>query len=277
MTTQSREAFFLPGPFDPGRFCLLQIPSEALKGCVLFVPAFAEEMNKSRRMVALAADYFAANGWASMLLDPSGCGDSGGDFSDAEWLGWQDDIDAAYTWLSERFGVTPVLWSMRAGCLLVTDWLRSRQIDVPTLFWQPVIHGKQHLTQFLFLKAAGEMLGDSDGRAVMARTRQDLASGCSVEIAGYTLSPYLAEGLEAASLEAFPSLKSTTTVIEVLASEGVSGPNSIALQQKWSAMSIPYAWATVTGPAFWRTQEISVALSLPVVSLDALNGGVGEL
>ena len=57
MSVHAREAFFLPGPRPPGRFCLLHLPTGPVRGCVLFVPPFAEEMNKSRRMVALTAEH----------------------------------------------------------------------------------------------------------------------------------------------------------------------------------------------------------------------------
>jgi predicted acyl esterase len=39
------------------------------KGFILHIPAFAEEMNKSRRMVALQAQAFAKNGYAVLVLD----------------------------------------------------------------------------------------------------------------------------------------------------------------------------------------------------------------
>ncbi|WP_323004469.1 hydrolase 2, exosortase A system-associated [Denitromonas sp.] len=275
MSVHAREAFFLPGPRPPGRFCLLHLPTGPVRGCVLFVPPFAEEMNKSRRMVALTAEHLAANGWAALVLDLTGCGDSGGDFADASWTGWLEDIDAAYAWLGQRFAQTPAVWSLRAGCLLISDWLRTRQVDAPAILWQPVIHGKQHLTQFLFLKAAGDMLNDAGGRAAMARARSDLAAGRQVEVAGYTLSPALATGLEAGSLEDFPPHQAMTTVIEVLATEGASGPNALALQQRWSEAGVRHDWHPVTGPAFWRTQEITVASALPGATLDALNRGLG--
>ena len=71
----------------PRRFAVLHWPAEPRVplGLVVHAPAFAEEMNKSRRMVALQARALAEDGLAVLLVDPLGCGDSPGDFGDATW------------------------------------------------------------------------------------------------------------------------------------------------------------------------------------------------
>ena len=43
---------------------------------MLYLPPFAEEMNRSRRMAALQARALAAAGYGVLLLDPYGTGDS---------------------------------------------------------------------------------------------------------------------------------------------------------------------------------------------------------
>ena len=78
------EAFFLAA--DNGRagqrLCIHHPPrrGEPARGAVLHLHAFAEEMNKSRRMVALQARALAEAGFAVLQIDLHGCGDSGGDF-----------------------------------------------------------------------------------------------------------------------------------------------------------------------------------------------------
>lgn len=93
-----REAFFLETP-GGARFCLLSRPIAEAKGGVLFVPPFAEELNKSRRMVAEAVRAFVEAGWAVLQLDLKGCGDSAGDFGDAAWADWLADVDAGGLYL----------------------------------------------------------------------------------------------------------------------------------------------------------------------------------
>ena len=131
--------------------------------------------------------------------DLHGCGDSSGDFGDASWAGWVDDVKRACDWLQQRFDLPLWLWGLRTGCLVAVEV--ANQIGSPArlLLWQPVVSGKQFLQQFLRLKIAGELLS-GEGKGVMDRLRQQLAHGESVEVAGYTLSAALANGLENAEL-----------------------------------------------------------------------------
>ena len=61
---------------------------------VVIVPPFAEEMNKSRRMFALLAERLATLGVGTALIDLYGTGDSEGDFGDARYDVWLDDMTA---------------------------------------------------------------------------------------------------------------------------------------------------------------------------------------
>ena len=61
---------------------------------ILHVQAFAEEMNKARRMVALQSRALAGDGHAVLVLDLTGCGDASGDFGDATWEAWLADVAA---------------------------------------------------------------------------------------------------------------------------------------------------------------------------------------
>ena len=93
------------------RFAVLHWPAEPRVplGLVVHAPAFAEEMNKSRRMVALQARALAEDGLAVLLVDPLGCGDSPGDFGDATWETWVQDIANALAWLSGQSHVQVVV------------------------------------------------------------------------------------------------------------------------------------------------------------------------
>ena len=65
-----------------------------IRASILFLHPFAEEMHRSRHMVASQARALAGAGYRVMLLDLYGCGDAGGEFTDATWDIWQQD--AAY-------------------------------------------------------------------------------------------------------------------------------------------------------------------------------------
>ena len=256
-----REAFFLETP-GGARFCLLSRPIAEAKGGVLFVPPFAEELNKSRRMVAEAVRAFVEAGWAVLQLDLKGCGDSAGDFGDAAWADWLADVDAGWSLLGERLPLAAprVFWSLRAGSLLVSEWLTAHPSPVPCLMWQPVANGKQHLTQFLRIKAANEMLGDADARGVIASLRAEIAAGRAIEVAGYELSPGLASGLDGCALRAPNTGAGPLMIVELSMSEQpTTSPVMVQFGDKWRASGADVHAIAVQGPAFWQTQEIELA------------------
>jgi len=79
------EPFFLDGP--AGRiFAILRAASDA-RHAVLIIPPFGEEMNKSRRQFTEVAQRLVGNGFAVLVVDLYGTGDSEGEFSEASWEG----------------------------------------------------------------------------------------------------------------------------------------------------------------------------------------------
>ena len=257
----SREALFAATP-SGARFCLITRPVGPAKGMVLFAPPFAEELNKSRRMVALAARAFAAEGWAVLQIDLLGCGDSAGDFGQASWQAWIDDLAFGWRFLRERYGrdLPGVVWSLRSGSLLVSDLLAESGLSPHWLMWQPVTNGKQHLTQFLRLSVASEMLSDGDARTAMKRIRSRLEQEASVEVAGYEVSPGLASAMDTASLRVPTGYGGRVAVMEMSTAEPVTiSPATTTAAAKWAASGVNVESHAVRGAAFWQTQEIEVA------------------
>lgn len=199
------QAFFLPAPEGGQRFCLFHpLPAGASpRGRVLYCPPFAEELNTTRRAVARQARALAEAGFAVLQIDPLGCGDSSGGFEDASWPAWLADLQTAHAWLSQRASGPLWLWGLRAGALLASDLAARLPEPAHLLLWQPAASGQQQLQQFLRLHSAGQWLaGDVAANVKKADTpAQQLAQGLSVPIAGYTLSPALAQGLAAARLQ----------------------------------------------------------------------------
>ena len=116
------EAFFLPGS-QGAIFAIYHPPASGVieRGGVLYAPPFAEEMNKARRMAALQARRLAAAGFGVLIPDLYGCGDSGGDFAEARWDIWRDDLSRCRDWLRGRGHHRLVLWGLRLGALLAAE------------------------------------------------------------------------------------------------------------------------------------------------------------
>jgi uncharacterized protein len=258
------QPFFATADDGLPRFGLFHPTEGAPRGLVLHLHAFAEEMNKSRRMVAMQSRALAAAGLAVLQFDLLGCGDSAGDFGDATWPRWQADARWAAAELRRRAGAeadTPLwLWGHRVGALLAAEVADSLG-PVNLLLWQPTGQGKTALQQFLRLKAAAEML-DGGGKGVTEGLKRTLAEGRAVEVAGYTVHPELARGLETATL-APPPQPGRAVWLEVASGENPELlPASRGALEKWRAAGWTVDAAALPGPAFWQTTEIEDAPAL---------------
>jgi len=273
--------FFLDAGARGQRLCVHHAAAApfatAPRGQILLLPPFAEEMNKSRRMTALAARAFAAAGFEVLMLDLLGCGDSSGDFGDASWAHWQDDVRLAAAWLDARAlprpdgGRPPLwLWGLRAGALLapaVFDAVTDRPLHL--LLWQPVTAGKLQLQQFMRLRVAADLIGGQAKGAVQAM-RNQLARGEPVEIAGYLLAPALAEGLDAAQLKPSPRVARVAWLELSPREDATLTPAGSMAVQAWQAQGAEVRAAVCQGPSFWAATEIEEAPRLIEASLAAL-------
>jgi exosortase A-associated hydrolase 2 len=249
------DAFFLDTPDGP-RFCMYHAPAGECRGALVYVHPFAEEMNRSRRMAALGARALANQGIGVLLLDLHGCGDSAGDFGDATWDGWLRDVAAGRAWIEERLGRTAGLWGLRVGALLAV--VHAQTAAVPPqrlLLWQPVTNGSGYLNGFLRLRLAGELLaGGSDSGGTEA-LREALAAGEALEIAGYTLNPQLAAGLDAADARALGP-RCPIAWFEVTASAGRPlPPAAVRVADTWRLQGSRVDVHPVQGPQFWTAPE----------------------
>ena len=249
-------------------------PAARLRGLVLHVPPFGEELNKSRRMTTATARALAQAGHAVLQLDLAGCGDSPGDWSTASWKQWREDVLAGARWLrSVHPAVAPLwLWGLRAGALIAAEALQELDDDTHLLLWQPATQGRAVLQQFLRLKSLGEA-AEGGARSTTAELRRQIDDGLALKIAGYTLSAELAAGLDASRL-APPDVPRTGSRHLVLLEcqpsrdqEGAPGTvsPSPATQQAAAAWRTA-GWSVLTrvahGPAFWQTVEMEAAPEL---------------
>lgn len=263
------QPFYLPCSAG-NRFCLFYQASGDSLGAVLYVHPFAEEMNKSRRMAAMQARELATAGFDVLQIDLLGCGDSSGDFSDATWRAWLDDVLAGYSGLRTRSAAPLILWGLRVGCLLAAEVASKIPEQADFVFWQPVISGKQYWQQFMRLKMVGEMAA---GQAKVAgeRLRQQLTAGQAVEIAGYGISPALAMGLEQAELSPPTGQTGRVFWIETSQREELSlSPIAMKQIEQWRGAGYPVYPYVVRGPSFWQTTELEDAPELIAATLSAL-------
>ncbi|MBK1682283.1 hydrolase 2, exosortase A system-associated [Rhodoferax fermentans] len=271
------QAFFLDGTHGK-RFCLLHTPpsGQPVRGHVVYVHPFAEEMNATRRMAAKQARAMARAGFAVLQMDLMGCGDSSGHFEEASWETWVADVALARRWMLERWPGVAWLWGVRAGCLLAAQACRQDHQPPRLLLWQPVLSGKQHLQQFLRLQMAGDVVRGESSRGT-AHLVHLLEQGESVEVAGYRVSAALAQGLARADLEALPA---DTQVVCLELGDADSGTISPALStqmQRWQNSGCHAQAEVVAGSVFWQIQETADSPAWLSTSLRSLGCATSEV
>jgi uncharacterized protein len=239
-----------------------------MRGRVVHVPAFAEEMNKCRPMTALAARSLAEIGYGVLQIDLLGCGDSSGDFGDATWDLWVADILAGIEWTQNRTDAPLWLWGLRSGALLASAVTRAADLASSLLLWQPALSGRSQLTQFLRTKLASDMLADNAASGGTQALRAQLQQGASIEIAGYRLSPALAAGMDHADC-AFAEKVETVVWLEVGADPVLSAASQAAVDALRSRRVRVHAEA-VAGPRFWQTVETEMCPALIAATVAAM-------
>lgn len=271
------EPCFLQGGAGP-IFAIYFPPQGATAArAVVLVPPFAEEMNRSRRMLSLQARQLAAAGIGALIVDPFGTGDSAGDFADARWETWIADVIAAAHWLKDR-GIAEIgMLGLRLGAPLAAAAQHQAELRCfRTVFWQPIIQGRSAVTEFLRLNIGAGMLGKESGRT-MDVMRAHLAAGEHVEVAGYALPAELATAIEKIDFGAMADKDAgPVSWLEIVRSEG--GEISAGGRQcveRWAAAGVDVVSAGVEGRPFWFGQTITLVPALLTATTLAFAGAEG--
>lgn len=239
--------------------------SKASGRAILHVPAFAEEMNKSRRMVTLQARAFAEMGYAALVLDLFGTGDSTGDFGEATWEIWQQNIDTAIEWLKQQGAQTIILWGLRTGALLAMDFACRGHPKIDHLLcWQPTLSGETFITQFLRLRVAAAVMDSNAPKEKTSDLKRQLLEGQAIEVAGYCLNPDLIKPLLPLRADSMhlQGIKRMAIFEVVTDEETLASMGNSQFLAKLQENAIEASLTKVVGDAFWSTQEITAAPDL---------------
>jgi exosortase A-associated hydrolase 2 len=271
VSDRSVSGVFIEGSKGP-LFVVARRPrSGPIRGTLLVVPPFAEEMNKCRRMITETLQALASRGFASVVPDLHGTGDSDGDFVAGTWHVWRDDIARASSWsCSQGLPVTAIL-GIRLGSALAADCVASGSLAPVerAVLWQPVCNGERFLTQFLRLRMAASLMEDK--KEALDELRARLRSGQSLEVAGYCLSSELAEGLSKVRTEAtIGRLARSLHWMEVGNPEAQTSPATTAVLRQIRATAGSIEFTRLVGEPFWSSTEIVVIPSLVAATCHAI-------
>lgn len=244
-------------------------PSGA-RATVIVLPPLAEELNRCRRMIAKTARAFCSAGYDVLQRDPLGCGDSTGDFGDARWEAWLEDVG---TLIDEAPDDRPLwLWAIRAGALMVPA-LVARRKNARLLLWQPALSGQVTINQWLRVRTSAGAMNDGAGKVTTSTLRCMLAEGQALEIGGYLLSPALVNSIDATKLDVPANFEGRVVWFEVAEPTDTTArltPAGDALRAGWVESGIRVDARAVSGLRFWQTQETSECDPLIEASLAAL-------
>jgi exosortase A-associated hydrolase 2 len=210
--------------------------------------------------------------------DVYGTGDSGGDFGDADWVTWQDDIIRTVGWAAVQGLPISGILAARLGCALTASALATGIIGpvARTALWQPVFDGGRFLKQFLRLRTSASLMVDR--RESVAELRGRLRSGEVVEVAGYELTGRLAAELDAVVtperlLKQFGHVAWMEVVRDVGAEQSV--PVARLIEQTRSAGG-QVDLRLFPGEPFWASTEIVRNRELIDAAVQFLAGVGGE-
>lgn len=255
-------------------FAIARKPPRHCDG-VLFVPPFAEEMNKSRHVFTEIALRLVERGMGSVLVDLHGTGDSEGEFASTDWQGWVTDLTAAFKWAAALGIRVNRLLALRLGCALAAqaavdnEWRLERSV-----FIQPLLGGARALDQFLRVRVAASLM-QKDDKETVSSLRAKLKAGEAVEVAGYDVSPTLAAQVDAVDLSgALTAALGPIQWIELVRTAGML-PSTLSLKtiENVRKQGIDVALTAVQGEPFWSSAEIVRIPELVDQSVAAL--GVG--
>ncbi len=235
--------------------------SASSKKAVVFVPPFAEELNRSKRMFVLCARQLASAGVESVCFDYVGTGDSHGDWGSFDLADWEANLIGVCEYLHD-LGVKDIsLVALRFGALVAANVIAAGDIRVnKCVFWDPVENGEVYIRQLIRLKIAAAMAE----QAQKISTKDVLASieeHGFVEIAGYSLTGPLIDSIKATKLADTIETVSDLTKLHWIS---LSGKNQTS-EHSTLPVSVPSKLADqvsmhrVNDTRFWMQQEVTIA------------------
>lgn len=191
---------------EGARFFTMQFSCAEPRAHIVFFPAFCEEMNRCRSLVATQARSFAAAGYACTLIDFYGTGDSQGELREATLEIWYANVGLVIDTLRAELDVPVIFWGLRLGGLLALDYASRSELPVQDIIlWQPVNAARIYVTQMLRQRVASLMVRDLPPETTK-EIRQRLEDGEEVEIAGYVVRGPLIGDIETIELASMTDL-----------------------------------------------------------------------
>ena len=253
------EPFFIYTP--EGRlFAIYHHPrnNSPIYGQILFVPPFNEEMNRCRSIMTLQAQALSALGFGVLHVDLFGTGDSEGEYKDARWHIWLQNLITAKAWLDKKPSGCQVVCGIRLGALLAAEFhATTKDSNIALVLWQPIVDGKLYFTQFLRIRIAAQIDQISSSKETTTTMRKQLADNNTIEVAGYEIHPELASSIDHAKLINHQLVNDSKVLWlenSITNTQELSVASNKALKH-WPGENTSATTQIFEGSAFWQLHE----------------------
>jgi exosortase A-associated hydrolase 2 len=250
--------------FKSGTLFTLKIsPNNKTNKIILIIPPFAEEMNKSRRMMSTLLATAARDDITGYLFDLYGTGDSEGDFCDATWQRWLDNVFEMIVHCCKTQGVKSLsIVAIRSGALLLNDLINRDSSRLTTYlkdihYWCPVINSAQFVNQLFRVCLASNML-KKNAKSTIAELFQLLEEDGWIDIAGYRLNSELVRSIKEANEYVSDTNVEARFFFYELTKSGVRSPAFLNYIKRIEDEHVSVTSKSITGLPFWNSQEISI-------------------
>lgn len=219
----------------------------------IFCPPFAEEKNKSQRVLVETARALAGLGVDVLRLDYCGTGDSQGNLTDVSIDNWKENIITAIDFCRDNGAKRIGLLGLRLGSLLAAT-VADRYSGIEWLVHlTPVIDSKKYLNNVLRSKLIKEML--TKGR-IDSREKIEGNAQSPMDYDGFLISPRLYSELQNLQLPG-RFLHSGGKVLIVHASLNPKiGADTLSLADKYQNSGTDITLQSVHAEPFWNVHGI---------------------
>ncbi|MEZ4394996.1 MAG: alpha/beta fold hydrolase [Polyangiales bacterium] len=196
---------------------------------VVLVHPFMEERQDAYPFLRSLSVALAERGHPSLRADLYGCGDSAGEWSDADIDGWVDDVAHCAARLREQAGVRDVvLLGLRYGASLAAAAAARAEAKGLALI-APVLRGREYVMDVLRAYIASEMVLNKKAGVSREGLMSRLDAGERVNLFGYDFTPRQRDGMVSLdALGALAAFEGPTLVVDVARTETAREPAEVA-------------------------------------------------
>ena len=249
--------------------CIPSQPLSSVKGgrAVIFVPPFAEEMNRSKRMYVLCSRLLADSGVHAFCFDYSGTGDSSGEWGDFSYSDWVEDLNQIYKYATNLSSKVSFI-ALRFGALVLADAIDQCDMDVDRcVFWDPIENGEILTRQLIRIKIAAAM-ADESKKLTTKEISQNIQETGYLESGGYYLSKSLIDDINSKKLASILESLLDKSELDWMLLGKHSQINNMWLPNSFSEKDLPsnkvknILMHPVNDVKFWMQQEVTISPEL---------------